>query len=548
MAAGAQVADVLVIGAGINGAAVAREAALDGLATTLVEADDLAAGTSAASSRLIHGGLRYLENGEVRLVRQSLAERERLLHTAPHLVRPYPLLIPLYDGNRRGRAAIRVGMVAYDLLSPGKSTAWHRMLTAGETGRRYPGIATAGLRGAALYHDAIAAAAERLVVEQVIDAAALGAGVLTHRRVCALHRGPDEVFAVGLAHAGGSTSTVHARTVVNCAGPWVDDVLGTAVSVGRRPPVRRPLIGGTKGSHLVVARFPGAPESGVHYEAEDGRAVLVLPQPDGRYLIGSTDIFVTGDAAADVVTAAEVDYLLAQVNRLIPGAGLRPADVLSGYCGIRPLPRSGVATAAEVSRDHQVVADPGMPGLLSVVGGKLTTHRALAEHVLRFVRALLPGRSRHAGHPSRRRPLPGGRCADWTSFRGRFVAGHATTTPADVLERLVDLYGVRATRVLDLATGDDTLAQRITGTSALAAEVALALREEFAVTLTDVMARRLLLGRGPDLGLGAAAEVAGVCARLAGWDPARTRHELDGYRDWARRQTPLRTDDHSRSS
>jgi glycerol-3-phosphate dehydrogenase len=523
------VADVLVIGAGINGAAVAREAALNGLAVTLVEADDLAAGTSAASSRLIHGGIRYLENGEVRLVRQSLAERERLLATAPHLVRPYPLLVPVYEGGHRGRGLVRAGMVAYDVLSPDKSTPRHRMLTAAETRRRYPGLAATGLRGAALYHDAIAVSCERLVVEQVLDAVALGATVHTHTRVCGLDRGPDGVLAVACVGPDGTADVEHARTVVNCAGPWVDEVLATAAAPRPR------LIGGTKGSHLVVPAFPGAPETGVHFEADDGRPVLVLPQPDGTVLIGSTDLFVEGAATDGIVTADEVDYLLAQVDRLVPQACLRPDDVLSSYCGVRPLPYTPDADAAAVSRDHHVVPDPALPGLFSVVGGKLTTHRALGEQAVRVVRRALhlPGRASRA---SRRLPLPGGRCADWPAFRARVRARPGW--PVDVLDRLLDHYGVRAPRVLDVAGRDRDLAGRIAGTPVLAAEVAVALREELATTLVDVVARRLLLGRLPDRGLGAATEVAAVASDIAGWSPARTRDELEGYREWARRLLP----------
>lgn len=521
------VQDVLVIGAGVNGAAVAREAALAGLTVTIVEAEDLAAGTSAASSRLVHGGLRYLENGEVRLVRQSLAERERLLRTAPHLVRPYPLLIPIYRHHRRGPATIAAGMVLYDLLSPEKSTPWHRMLRPRTVARHYPGLATAGLRGAALYHDAVVANAERLVVEQVLDAAARGASVLTHRRVHALTRGSDGVITAGLVDAAGATSSVSARAVVNCAGPAVDEVLGTVS--GARPGEGR-LIGGTKGSHLVVRAFPGVPATGVHHEADDGRAVLVLPQPDGDVLVGSTDEFVTGGPDDHRVTDAEVDYLLAQVNRLIPRARLDRNDVVSAYCGIRPLPASDAGSPAEVSRDHQVVAHPTMPGLCSVVGGKLTTHRALGEHVLRTVRG---GRT---PHPSRRRTLPGGRTGDWAAFRAGFLARGGWPRP--VLERLVDLYGVRAERVLALASDDDRLAHPLPGTTALAAEVVLALREEYAVTLTDVVARRLLLDREHDLARPAAPAVAALCAEFGGWSTDRTSAELAAYEAWAAARTP----------
>lgn len=535
--------DLVVVGAGVNGTAIAREAALHGVRTLLLDATDLAAGTSSASSRMIHGGPRYLEHLELRLVRESLRERERLLTTARHLVTPYALLIPFYEHNRRKDATLRAGMLAYDILSFDKTSPRHEPLSAHALADRYPGLSRTGMHGGIIYHDAHTPYPERLAVEQAVDVAALGGAVRTHCRVTGLSPRSGSIEVSVHDEVTGQDHRIQATVVVNAAGPWVDQVLGLDSS--RR---HERLIGGTKGSHLTVPAFPGAPATGVHYEARsDGRAILVLPQADGRYLIGATDIFVDGDPGEVVCTDEEIDYLLAEVNHLVPAARLTPADVLHSYSGVRPLPYSPHArSAAEVSRDHQIVAHAETPGLYSVTGGKLTTHRALGALALRRISGDLGiapwGRARllstgRVQSLTRNLPLPGARCADWSAFRRAFTTEELL--PPAAAKRLLSLYGVRAGVVTALAREDSSLAEVIPGTDdVLAAEVVVALQTEFARTLTDVMARRLMLSRRDDVGLGCAAAVAAVCARAAGWDSDRTREETARYRRWTRRLRP----------
>jgi glycerol-3-phosphate dehydrogenase len=539
--------DLLVVGGGINGAAVARDAAFRGLATMIVDAEDFGAGTSAASSRMIHGGIRYLENGEIRLVRESLREREYLLATAPHLVAPYPLLIPFYTHNHRHPLTLMAGMALYDALSLDKSSPWHRLLTRADLARAFPGMHRDGLRGAALYHDAQAPNVERLVIEQILDIVAMGGSALNHCKVVgAATRGRelDVVLAPTGPESSGVEYVVRCSAVVNAAGPWVDDVLATTGYAGPRR-----LIGGTKGSHFTVPAFAGAPTTAVHYEARaDGRAVLVLPQPHGRYLIGSTDVFYDDEPQSAVCTDEEIDYLLAEVNALFPQARLDRDDVLHSYSGVRPLPFSpDTDSSAAVSRGHHVLPHPDVPGLFSVVGGKLTTHRALGEIAVDAVLGHLGrvsarswsnplGARRHRQGPRARSfttriALPGARCANWPGFRDAFAASGEVAEP--VRARLLAMYGTRASRVLALAEAEG-LADRLTSVDdLLAAEVVIALREERAETLTDVMARRLLLTRRDDVGWAAAAEVAAVCAHERGWDTARTERELEAFRRWA---------------
>ncbi len=526
--------DLVVIGAGVNGCAVAREGALRGLRTLLVDQLDIAAGTTAASSRMIHGGPRYLENGELRLVRESLRERERLLHSAPHLVAPYPLLIPFYEHSRRRPATLRAGMLAYDALSFDKSTPSHRILSRAELRSRYPGLQVRGLRGAALYFDAHAFLAERLAVEQALDVDAAGGRVLTHVGVTAITAGASAVELELTDDLRATTETVRARAVVNAAGPWADGVLDRASGA---PHPRQ--IGAVKGSHVTVAAFPGAPGTGIHYEARsDGRPILVLPQADGHLLVGSTEVVEECDPGALRCSDAEIAYLLSELNELVPEAALARGDVLHSYAGARPLPHDpGAPTAASVSRDHHVVAHPETPGLFSLTGGKLTTHRALGERAIDRVLEHLGAGGRRAVSPTRGVPLPGGRTHAWSSFASDFAAG-AGVAP-EVARRLLSVYGVRAPAVLGLAATDPDLGRVIPGTGdVLAAEVALAFRDEFAQTLGDVLARRLMLARRADAGLDTAPAVARVCAAIQGWDGERTRRELLGYREWSARLRP----------
>ena len=520
--------DLIVIGAGVNGCGIARDAALRGLRVCLVEADDIGSGTSAWSSRLVHGGIRYLEHGEVRLVRESLRERELLLRNAPHLVAPFPLLIPFYEHNNRQPMTLRAGMLAYDLLSADKTTPWHR-LVGRRGGRRWPGLATEGWRGGALYHDAQATYAERLAVENALAALESGADVRTHTEVVGLVRDGNRVTGVRAGTAGGDEIVLSAPAVINAAGPWVDAVL-KAGGVDAR------LIGGTKGSHLVVDPFPGAPATGVHYEAQsDHRAILVLPWA-GRYLIGSTDLYFEGDPGAATCSDEEVEYLLAETNRLIPKAGLVADDVLYSYSGVRPLPHTPAAgSEAEVSRDHQFVEHgPDHAGLISVVGGKLTTFRSLAEQAVDLVSRRLGSRRRCV---TRYVPLPGARCADWPGF-AETVRGRSPYSPRTTAH-LLAVYGVRAAEVLALAAGDPRLAKVLPGEDEpLAAEIVHAFTHERAETLTDALHRRTMVGLDRSVGLDTAAAAAEVCAEVLEWPDARVVDEIAAHRSYVRRFRP----------
>ncbi|HEX5993034.1 MAG TPA: glycerol-3-phosphate dehydrogenase/oxidase, partial [Thermomicrobiales bacterium] len=310
--------DLIVIGAGINGAGIARDAALRGLRVLILDKGDVAGGTTSWSTRLIHGGLRYLEHREVGLVRESLRERERLLRLAPHLVRPLPLLLPIYRGDKRGQWLIRAGMVAYDVLSRGKSLPSHRMLDRASVLGRAPGLAESGLLGAALYHDAQVEYAERLALENVLDARTRGAEVCTYHQVRDILTENGRVAAVvGNDVLTGESFRYAAPVVVNVAGPWVDDVLA-GCNRGQQPR----MIGGSKGSHIVVDPFLGAPRDALYAEArQDGRPFFIIPWND-LYLIGTTDTRYDGNLDRVIAEDWEIDLLLDETNRVIPSAKL----------------------------------------------------------------------------------------------------------------------------------------------------------------------------------------------------------------------------------
>lgn len=518
--------DLIVVGAGINGLGIARDAAVRGLRVVLLEQDDICSGVSAWSGRLVHGGLRYLEHRDFALVRESLRERERLFRLAPHLVKPLRLIMPMYSHSRRPAWLIRIGMLVYDALSFDKKTQGHQALDEDGTMRRFPGIAPAGLRGSVVFTDGQVEYAERLCTEVAVAAAGAGAVIRTKARV-------EEPILTGGRVTGvrfrdtltGEMHDAHAPVVLNVAGPWIDRVFRRGA-----PPQPR-LNGGTKGSHLVVDPFPGAPADVVYYESKkDGRLVLVIPWM-GRYLIGTTDLRFDGDPGDARCDAAEMDYLLAEVNELIPQAHLRPEDVLFTYSGVRPLPYAPDVEEWEVPRSH-ILHDhaPDLPGLVTVVGGKLTTYRQLAEDAVDDVFRRLGRKSPKCVTSSL--PLPGA-SGDAEEARA-YLLGRGLS--AKTAGRLLALYGSRALDVLAEADDDPALTEVLhPGTGALKAELVFAVRHEFAKTLTDVLARRMLLAFEPDHGDQIAETAAEILSARLGWDRQRQASEVAEYREWLTR-------------
>ncbi len=510
--------DVVVIGAGINGAGIARDAAMRGLRVLLLDKGDLASGTSSFSTRLIHGGLRYLEHGELGLVRESLRERKILLRIAPHLVRPLALLIPIYENRRRGRLAIRAGLLAYDLFSHDKSLTGHRLMSRAEALREQPGLNPTGLIGAAVYHDAQVEFAERLVLENVLAARDHKASIRTYEKVTAFRIVNGRISGVEIVNQmSGAQTSVSASLVVNAAGPWVDDVLKKTGCVSERQ------IGGTKGSHIVVAPFSGSPSSALYVEAEsDGRPFFVIPW-NGNLLIGTTDMRFEGNLDAVVIDDVETNYLLNETNRLFPRAGLRRESILFSYAGVRPLPFASNVRERSITRRHFIRERKDLPGVLSIVGGKLTTYRALAEETVDLLFKKLGKTVTHSRTANEL--LPGAR-VDIATARNQLEV-----LPELVRQRLLRVYGARAVEVSNLVRADSSLAETVDKESgAIAAEVVFAFKHEMAQTLSDCLLRRMMIGWSLASGLTVAEAAVRVGPMHLGWSKARAAQEIDNYK------------------
>jgi glycerol-3-phosphate dehydrogenase len=520
--------DIVVIGGGINGAGIVRDAALRGLRVLLLEKNDFGSGTTSWSSRLIHGGLRYLEYAEIPLVFESLHERRRLRQVAAHLVTRLRLNIPIYKESRRSKFIIRLGMIAYDLLSIGKNIPHHDMLSRDELLAEEPGLRQEGLVGGAQYYDAQVTFAERLVIENIIAAKAAGADVRNHNPVIGINVRQGAVHSLQfLDHRSGDEIEVTALVIINAAGPWVDNVLAT---VNREMPR---FMGGTKGSHIIVGVFDGAPQSAFYIEAhKDGRPFFIIPW-NKQYLIGTTDIRYDGDPADVVVSEDEIRYLLDETNRAFPTANLSTSDINFAYAGVRPLPKHDKGPESAITRKHIIFKHKKEArGLISIIGGKLTTYRNLAEQAVDLA-VKLTGLDTEPCQ-TRSLLLPGAVNLDEATER----LNNAKELSSACVARLLGIYGSRAVELLEMAETEFAASYLDANETILAAEVAFSIRSEIAVDLIDIMHRRMMVGLGPDQGLSMADEIASIAADEAGWDSAERERQLEALRDYSKRFRP----------
>ena len=522
----AEPVDVLVIGGGITGAGIARDAALRGFRTAVVDKGDFASGTSSHSSRLIHGGLRYLEQYEFHLVREASRERRVLLNVAPHLVHPLAFVLPSYLGARVPAWRLRAGLWLYDLLAGFRNVRLHRWLGRKGTLRLEPGLRDTDLQGAALYFDAQTDDA-RLTLATMRAAAQAGALVASHADVTALLRPDGRIRGAAVRDVlSGQEYGVRALVVVNATGPWADQLRRLEA------PDAEPLLRLTKGAHVAVPRQRvGHVRAMTLTSPLDGRVMFVLPWGDLSY-IGTTD--TDEDTSPDDVRATGEDaiYLLRSANWFFPTARLSPRDVVATWAGLRPLLRAGALDVAPsaTSREHRVVEGPG--GLLTIAGGKLTTYRLMARDVVDRVAArlhALDGRPRAPRAPTDRLPLPGGETAD---LEGLVKAATQRGARESTARYLVGAYGSEAAAVLNLVERDRALGQPIVaGRPEVWAEVTHAVEREMALRLSDVLIRRLhLFYATRDQGVSAAGAVADRMAAALGWDATRRDAELSDYR------------------
>lgn len=514
---GAERFDVLVIGGGITGAGVALDAASRGLRTALVEAEDLASGTSSKSSKLVHGGLRYLQQGEVRLVYDALRERERLRRNAPHLVTLLPFLIPILtkDGliPRRVARALGSAMWMYDLTGGFRIGKFHRRLSAADAAAHLPTMAPERIAGGYLYYDATTDDA-RLVLTVARTAAQHGAAVANRARVIALTKDPAGQVDGAVLASGDREIRVRARAVVNATGVWSDEV--RALEDGVDPDSIRPA----KGIHLTL------PWSKVRNDIAavipvpgDKRSLFVVPwgpMPDGTFrstYVGTTDTDYDGPLEDPACTAEDVAYVLRALNAAVAG-DIEPADVTGSWAGLRPLVKSASSgRTADLSRRHRVTVGPA--GVVGITGGKLTTYREMAEDTVDAVLERLGERARCR---TSRLALLG---AD----------GHVDAAPGTLEHHLGSRYGALGAEVTAMIDADRELGEvLVPGLPYVRAEAVYAARHEMATDLVDVLTRRTrahLYARAATLD--AAPAVAALMAGELGWDAAEQERQVRAY-------------------
>jgi glycerol-3-phosphate dehydrogenase len=507
--------DLAVIGGGINGAALARDAQMRGLRVALFDKGDFASATSSRSSKLIHGGLRYLPQGQLKPVYEALRERERLRRlTAPHLVHPIKFLFPLYRGRGMGRFVLAIGLTFYDLFARTPAAERHKNLKARIVMDLEPALTSEGLRGGAMYFDGFADDA-RLTLENALDAGLHGAAVANYVAIERFSKKEDRIECASLVdQLRGDRFEIRARVFVNAAGPWVDDI--------RRmdDPQASDSVRLTKGVHLIISRDKLPVRNSLVLADRGGRILFVMPQ-ERNVLVGTTDTDFNGDRDQVTADRDDISYVLSVLRENIANLNLTDDDVLSSYAGLRALLHDGDKAPSRVPREETILESRS--GLISVAGGKLTTHRLIAQKLTDRVLSRL-GRP-HVPCPTLATPLPGAR-----PLNDEHSTDLEKLNP-DVKARLLSRYGTRAALVAKIAADRLELLEPLApGCPVFAVEVIYAMRAELAVSMADFLVRRTgLIWRYPRECEAAAPAVARLMAQEQGWTPAREQSELAGF-------------------
>jgi glycerol-3-phosphate dehydrogenase len=521
--------DLLIVGGGITGACVARDASLRGLKVALIERNDFANATSAHNSKLVHGGLRYLRNLELRLVRESLKERRIWQRIAPHLVHPLPFLVPLYNAGFKGRATLSAGLTLYDLLSydrawledPDQQLPGHHWLGAREALAQEPVLECRGLDGAFAYYDAQMYSPERLALECLIDADAHGAAIANYVEAKSfIARGGRAGGVSAVDKLKDSRFDIRALTTLVATGPWSDIFLASALG---RPASHRILR--SKGIHLLV---PSLTRGHAITMATEAGHFFVLPWRE-HTLVGTTDTEFTGDPDSLSVSERDIGDFLALINKHLPNANLTRDDVSYFYAGLRPLVDDGSGDTYGASRRSELVdhgRDDGMDALFSAIGGKWTTSRDLAQKIVDAIGAKL-GRSLAPCTTATLR-LPGARFERLREFIAQQKALHRSAASM----HLIHSYGARLTRLFAETQNRPDLFEPLGGHGDIAAQIVFAAREEMALTLSDAILRRTAIGQfGPP-----PKPVLETASRLMGaelgWSEERRQQEVESLAPW----------------
>ncbi|MBS2031631.1 MAG: glycerol-3-phosphate dehydrogenase/oxidase [Deltaproteobacteria bacterium] len=521
--------DVAVVGGGISGVAIAYEAAARGLKVALVERGDFAAGTTTASTKLIHGGVRYLESYEFGLVREALRERRILLNMAPHLVNTVPFLIPHYVHDKVGLLKLHAGMFVYDVLSYDKNwkarsdkhVPWRKSLSKSGMLALEPGLRDDGLTGGAMYYDGQVPSPARLTIEFAKSAEARGAAIANYCEVVGVQLEGGKVTALEVRDLREKRDVkLRAKVVVNAAGLWATRIMGLL----KHEPSRK--LAPSKGIHLITR--PLLRDHAAVFTTRAGRKLMVIPW-QGKSLIGTTDEFYQGNLERIRCTRDEVARMVAEVNEVLPSSKLQVEEVDRAYAGCRPLIAKEGVSSLDLSRHWEIVdhAHEGAGGVYSVVGGKLTTSRSVAMHVINRVEHHLGQR---APSPTRTLPIGGGDIGPLVDEVSSLEKSHGL--PHDVANGLVHAYGSSAPRVLaEQASKPGALDKLRPDMPFVRAQVRHAVQREMAFRVSDVALRRMDLGNLGDHGAEGGKIVAAELQKLLGWSDAERESQLAEYLD-----------------
>jgi glycerol-3-phosphate dehydrogenase len=506
---------VVVIGGGINGVAIARECARAGKRTLLVEQNDFASGVTSRSTRVIHGGLRYLEHGELDLVRESLRERERLLRERSHLVHPVHFLFLLNENSRRSAMKVRAGLWLYRRFA-GRKTA---SLTEMEMVRVQRALDSGHQWLMLNFEDAQCEFPERLVAEWMTEAADAGAVVRNHCEVLAVDISQGRARGVLLRdRTTGKDQRVDAGWVLNCTGPWADRIC-------QRSDVRtgKPMLGGVRGSHIVLPRFSGAPSSALYTEAADGRPVFVLPWNE-QILVGTTEVPDTGDPARTAPSVQEIEYLIRTASTLFPKAKLSAQDIKFAFAGVRPLPNSPGDKPSAVTRRHFLHdhSAESAARMISVIGGKLTTAASLAREVARTIGISVQEPKAVTVGP--------GSALDPVLDQQVIEIARAGSVSQETARGMMEWHGQRAMEIARMALVSAELrAPLCPHTPHIVAEVVEAYRKEYAVSLADVLLRRVPVALGACWSESCSREAALRIGAVMGWNDREFGANLEAF-------------------
>ena len=507
---------VIVIGGGINGVAIARECARAGRRTLLVEQHDFAAGTTSRATRIIHGGLRYLEHAEIGLVHESLVERRRLLRERPHLVHPIHFLLALDQNSGRSALAIRTGLWLYRRLGGGKLQAG----SSREDQQKLERLLDSGRRWSVFsYEDAQCEFPERLVTEWLVEATEAGAVARNHTQVLAVDVRHRRVAGVLLRdRLSGKEERVEATWIINATGPWADRICQRS-----RIQTPHPMVGGVRGSHIVLPRFAGAPDAAVYTEAVDKRPIFVIPWNE-QVLVGTTEVSDQGDPGKVQPSAEEIDYLVRSLLRLFPGVKLSAADIRYTFAGVRPLPFAPKENASAVTRKHYLHdhAPDGAEHMVSVIGGKLTTAAELARQCVSKI-----GVSRKS---SKTLAIASAQNAELLLDRWVIEIGNRGGISEDTARGIVEWHGRRALDISRTALRSAELrAPLCSHTEHIVAEAVDAFAGECAVTLGDVLLRRVPVALGACWSPTCSREAAARIGAVMGWNEAQSAAQLEAF-------------------